>query len=429
MPAQFAPRGGAALQAAQEMGQQMLQAAAIRAANERAARERQMRQQMQAQAIAAEQAQMGQAALLQAARDARLSEYDLQKIDALSKQRQAEQDYEATGGYSALEIEQIAASKGMPSGMARRMLIEQKQAKDRKTAIDQNYEEWKTRAKAGVDVQESKQIEALEKEGIYLKGMLSKASPASKPAIEKALQDWEAKKAGLPKAPRPPSFEETFRQNSKQLPNGDVIFKDPDTKKITHVRAGNSAGGAQSTAKQKQMESIFPDPKSAEPTPEEIDAELERGFAGQSGMVWNSAKKENETRKLRASDADPESRELAASMVRLRKYDMAIRTTLAMYLIEKKHMSPEQAQAEASRMISEAQTAQQANELIERAKQYRIYNSFLRANGQPIPEGFRTETQPAGEDPSVVEEARRALANPNLPPELRAQIEAQLRGQ
>lgn len=442
MPAQFAPRGTAALEAAQEQGRQILQQSNIQNANfrqakeiaarrEMAMREEAMRRDMANQAIIARQMEMAQAAEIQAQRDARIDGYEKQRTDELFEKRRAEQDYEATGGYTALEVAKIANQRGMPIEAARRGLIEEKQRVDQEREIEGNYKASLARFKAGEDVKQATNLEWIASAEKYAQERMQSGSPEEQRAIqEQLIPQIRARKAGLEKAPEAKSMAEQIMANPVMTPSGEFMGYPDEKGKLQQPRnVGGGAGGPSSAAKERKEASLWPKDGEGEPSTEEINSALESSFYGQTRI------KDGKHVPKTAADATIEDRELVRSLLTLKKHEMAVITTIAREKMDKEHLDPQKALDEAYRIKSEAKTAAAAQKLVQDAKRARIYNEHLTVQGKPIPSQYSPpppSSQPAPGDGGAggtLERARRALQNPNLPPGLRAQIEEQLRSQ
>lgn len=302
MPTDWGVRGDTTLRALQVQGDQQLRAIALSNAMKQAERDRRARLQEQAMAIGAQQSQMLQMAVLQAARDARLNDQDMARI-------QQERDWQlydrsmSETGMAPDEVAQFATSNGMPHQAAYQALVKQKQSRDFQTHLQQAREQAMTladdelnfedrrRAKRVKDLQQSydqlidsgnlteDQAKALQ--GMYLEAQFS------------ALTGWKG---------RMPGWQPDVVENPA---TGEIIGERDMDGRIQYYSRGRG------TQEQK--------PLFEPPTPEEIQAEVMETRKATGASVYED-EATGETKPLKDKPVDALERTMAHRSLFYRKY-------------------------------------------------------------------------------------------------------------
>jgi hypothetical protein len=391
MPAQFATRGVDLLNAFGRANEGLLQAVLARRQleqnNQEMAARRQMQQEaLQAQreeqgrAIAARRGELAQHAENEAARDARLQENDLARIQAYQDKEQALRTFEATGGYTEGDVATLAAKRGLDPREVRQSLIQQKREQDQQQAINANFEAAKARKLGELSVADQRTMEDIGKLEKSLKDLPTNGSIPERlrPQIAQELQtEIFKKKSGLDRVPQEKPFSQTFKENTEFLPNGDWVFHDPQSGKITHGRAGNSgAAGAKTTANTP--------PSQAGRVPENDEFEVDEAAVNKKLL------------ESRGDPSKPADREMAALAVRADKREQFMLDMMtAAY--QKQGFAPADALQKAQKDRQEKTLTLKAREYVGSLQKNRVVNESLDAQGKPVP-----TSQPGPDDNDAV---------------------------
>jgi hypothetical protein len=451
MPAEFAPRGTHALQAAQVMGQQMLQAAAIRATNEREARDREARQRMQQQAIAAEQTMQGQRmafsylqqqqeAKLQEARDARLNQYDLDRLDKVENARKAERTFEETG-LTPDSIRQWAENNGRLTGKpmgyddAYRTLAGYKQQERVQQEMTAKLD-YLDRVDAN---KLSRQEREVQKKINTLNDWESEivSDPGSSDAVKKQTRDY-AKRGriqlltGVKLPPPEPTVQEWAKENTIPGSNGAIrIQKSDGSFDIRQLRnVGNDPASKDVDTFYKDLLDIKED---------DVNNWLDNSYAvafksDPNVGVWDDdigGKRAKTTKKDPDKVIDADRSKAREDLIRKRLasapqlvYEAAISKAATRYVMQ--GISPEEARVRAEEDMKNRGSDARTRIAGAEAKTDALADDNLSAQGKP--KKYTTSQPASGDDDAKVAELQAALSDPSVPESTKDKIRSALGG-
>jgi hypothetical protein len=402
MANQFRPLGQASMQAAQQnaalVASFLENNARIRAQQAAQQRAIQAEKQMQLTSIAARQQEVAQKAKFQAARDARLNEFDLERIQTLQEKEHANYWFEQTGGKTQADIASEAVKLGIPFQAHRDNLIRQRKDEEQRRSIEENYQSAFARsqgaAEGSLSVADRKEIEEIQKLEQGLKNVDSDNSIRGdlKPQIKQQIQaEIFRRKTGLSQQPKQQTPEEEIRQNVQEF-NG-ILFRKHPTQGWVEVRHQSSGNDATS----KDVDVFYKD--LAVITEEDENLWLDKVYAdaftkNQEQGVFVNGEDGQRRAKTTAKDPNlvpPADREIARKAIlqeRLRSApelarQSAISKAATRYVLQ--GIDPETANAWAARDWQNRGDLMKANRLAQESKQNMVHYDFNMASGRPMP--------------------------------------------
>jgi hypothetical protein len=402
MANQFRPLGQASMQAAQQnaalVASFLENNARIRAQQAAQKRSINAEKQMQMMNIAARQQEIAQAAELQAARDARLNEFDLQRIQTLQEKDQANYWFEQTGGKTQAEIAAEAVKLGIPFQAHRDNLIRQRKDEEQRRSIEENYQSAFARsqgtAEGSLSIADRKEIEEIQKLEQGLRNVDSDNSIRAdlKPQIKQQIQaEIFRRKTGLSQQPKQQTPEEDLHEKVKEYKG--VLFrldKDGEWKEVRNQSSGNDATSKDVDVFYKDLAVI---------TEEDEDRWLDKMYQDVFSKDINTGvfiegdegPRRAKSTKMDAARILPQDREKARKAILAERLnnapqqakEVAISKAATRYVMQ--GLDPDKAREWAVKDWENRGTVLQAKRLAQESEQNKVHYDFNMASGRPMP--------------------------------------------